>query len=525
MNRLTLLSAAALWLAANTGPSPAAEPYQPDWESLGNYRVPEWYQDAKFGIWPHWGVYSVPAYRGDHAAEWYGRWMHCVEKGETELDGRGRARNEHFEQRGLKTAAFHRKTFDDPARFGYHDLAGLWKAEKWDPEAWAQLAVDAGAKFFCMMAMHHDSFALYGSGLTEWNSVDKGPQRDLCAEMKAAAHRRGLKFGVSNHMAWNSGFFSFYHRNGYAKLPGHEKLEGLYSDGVVDEAYLERWWQRTTEAVDKLEPDLYYFDWGWNKDPWREANYHARFAAHFYNNGIRSGKGKPGDPGVVLCAKRKDIPVHCAVRDLERRQMDDIQEHVWQTDTSISVHSWGYSTEDEYRSADQLIDSLVDIVSKNGVMMLNFGPKADGTVPEEYKAPLLEMGKWLEVNGEAIYATRPWVLFGEGPELENQRQVHDHTLSYTGKHIRFTRNKRNTTLYATALDWPGETMTITMLAAGRLDPATIQSVRLLGSDTGLEWKQTAAGLAITMPAKPATGHAYPVRIEFSGPIPALAQPE
>lgn len=516
MRKLT--SSTSLLLALATGLS--GEFYQPDWESLGDYEVPEWYQDAKFGIWPHWGIYSVPAYRGDHAAEWYGRWIYCQKKGEIPAGQKGRMRNDYYEARGLKTAAFHRETYGDPREFGYHDLADLWKAEKWDPDAWAQLAVDAGAKFFCMMGMHHDGFSLWDSDLTDWDSVERGPQRDLVGEMRDAVRRRGLKFGVSNHFAWNHEFFGFYHRNGFSM--GEKDLAGFYSEGVVDEAYLKRWWKRTTELVDKSDCDLYYFDWGWNQklkahgnNPWKENNFHARFAAYLYNKGIVTGKGGPGSPGVVLCTKRKDVPEHAGVRDLERRQMADIKEHVWQTDTSISVHSWGYSTEDEYRSGDQLIDSLMDIVSKNGVMMLNFGPKADGTIPDEYKRPLLEMGAWLKVCGEAVYSTRPYSTFGEGPPLQDQKKNKDHTIVYTGEHIRFTRSKDNSIIYATALDWPGEIMLIRSFATGEVDLSKVTSVSLLGVDSELKWKQTEEGMRIQLPGKPDYGMAYPVRIAFS----------
>ena len=269
--------------------------------------------------------------------------------------------------------------------------------------------------------------------------------------------------------------------------------------------------------MDKSDCDLYYFDWGWNKPEWREENYHAKFAAYLYNKGIETGKGTFGSPGMVLCSKRNDIPTHAGVRDLERRQMAKIEKDVWQTDTSISVYSWGYSTEDEYRSADQLIDSLIDIVSKNGVMMLNFGPKADGTVPAEYKQPLLDMGAWLKVCGESLYATRPYTVFGEGPDLKDQRAQHDHHTVYTGEHIRFTRNKENNVLYATALGWPGEKMKIQSLA--KADLSGIRSVRLLGAEGDLKWKATADGLEISMSDDPGYGMAYPIRIEFENQLP------
>lgn len=491
--------------------------YEANWDSLGNYEVPEWYQDAKFGIWPHWGIYSVPAFRGDHAAEWYGRWIHCVEKGDTQLDKKGRVRSNYFETRGMKSKAFHEDTYGPVGEFGYHDLIPLWKAEKWDPNAWAQLAVDSGAKFFCMMGMHHDGFALYDSDLTRWNSVGMGPKRNLVGEMRDASRKKGLKFGVSNHFAWNHAFFSYYHRNGLGKV--QPELADFYSEGVVDQAYLERWWTRTIELVDKSDCDLYYFDWGWNSPHWRKENYHAKFASYLYNKGIETGKGTLGSPGMVLCSKQNDIPTDVGVRDLERRQMANIQKEVWQTDTSISVHSWGYSTEDEYRTADQLIDSLLDIISKNGVMMLNFGPKADGTVPAEYKQPLLEMGTWLKICGEAVYATRPFSIFGEGPNLKNQRGKHDHHTVYTGEHIRFTRNKENNVLYATALGWPGEKMLIKSLA--NADLSGIQSVQLLGKEDKLKWEPVPEGLEINMPNDPGYGMAYPIRIEFKKQVPSI----
>lgn len=494
----------------------AEEKFQPTWESLGHYQTPEWYQDAKFGIWPHWGVYSVPAERGDHAAEWYGRWMYSIEKGELRKNHQGKPYNDYYFVEGLKTAQHHRDKYGDPTEFGYHDFVPMWKAEKWDPDEWADLAVASGARFFCMMGMHHDGFCLYDSDLTRWDSVEMGPKRDFMSEIREAIRERGLKFGVSNHFAWNFEFFGFYHRNGFAK--GQEEYADLYSRGVVDDDYLKRWWDRTIELVDKSDCDLYYFDWGWNRGLWHERDYHAKFTSTFYNKSIEAGKGTFADPGVVLCNKQWHIPPQAATKDLERGKMPDIQEHVWQTDTSISINSWGYATSDEYRSADQLIDSLMDIISKNGVMMLNFGPKADGTIPDEYKQPLLDMGAWLKICGEAVYATRPYLVFGESPEKEegDDHPSHDHEVVYTGKDIRFTQSKGGTILYATALDWPGDEMLITSLAGARLH--TIKSVRLLGVEGELKWKKTPEGMLITMPEKPTYGIAYPIRIKFDRKI-------
>lgn len=487
-----------------------AEQYEANWDSLASYQAPEWYQDAKFGIWPHWGIYSVPAFRGtgDFPAEWYGRGMHVIEKG-PEVRPKKNAPdviiNDFYDSRALKQAKHHREVYGGPEKYPYHQFAEQWKAEKWDPEEWAQLAVDSGAKFFCMMAQHHDSFSLYDSEHTEWDSVDKGPRRDLCREVKEAMTKRGLKFGVSNHMAWNATFFKFYHSN-YGHLPGQEQYKDLYSEGVVDDAYIDRWWKRTTEAVDKLEPDLYYFDWGWNTGRLADEGYHQKFGAYFYNKAIEQGKGKFGDPGVVFCTKDRDDPARSTVRDIERGRMGSIQSHVWQTDTSISVHSWGYAVDDEYFSTDELIDQLVDIVSKNGVLMLNFGPKADGTVPTEYKERLLGIGGWLKTCGEAIYATRPYSTYRDNNDRGNVK-------------VRYTRNKDNTTLYATALEWPGETLSLSRLRQGAADSEAIDSVRLLGSDRELEWSQDSKGLHIKLPEQPSYGHAYPVRLKFKGTLP------
>lgn len=485
----------------------AEQVYAPDWKSIaGNYQVPEWYQDAKFGIWPHWGIYSVPAFRGEgYPAEWYGRGIHSIEKGpdiRPKKNDPDTILNQFYDSRSLKQVRHHQTTYGGVEKFGYHEFADQWKAEKFDADEWAQMAVDAGAKFFCMMAQHHDSFSLYDSEHTEWDSVDKGPKRDLCREVKDAMAKRGLKFGVSNHMAWNSTFFNFYHAN-YRDLPEYGKHKDLYSEGVVDDAYIDRWWKRTTEVVDKLQPDLYYFDWGWDTGRLADEGYHQKFAAYYYNRAVNQGKGKHGTPGVVLCTKDHDDPPNCVIRDIERGRMGSIQSNVWQTDTSISVHSWGYSKDDEYHSVDYLIETLVDVVSKNGVLMLNFGPRADGTVAPEYRDRLLAMGKWLKVNGEAVYATRPFSIYRDAQDRRDLK-------------VRYTRSKDNRMLYATAFDWPGETLTLQSLQTGT---DSIKSVRLLGHDQELKWKQDDGGLHITLPEKPDHNHAFSVRIAFDGNIP------
>lgn len=483
--------------------------YEPNAESLTQYKVPDWYLDAKFGIWAIWGVYSVPAYRGTHAAEWYGRWMYCVDDGKPRPEGQ-RVTTESFDTYGLDTAAYHRKTYGDPGEFGYKDFVPMFKAEKWDPEAWAQLAEDSGAKFFTMISEFHDGFAMYDSSYTRWNSVDMGPRRDITGELAQAVRKRGLKFGVSNHLAWNTSFFQFNHRNGFDA----PEAPDLYSVPDPGEAELERWWNRTVELAEKYKPDLYYFDWGWNSkfyEPKRMA-----FASFFYNQAIKNGQGQFGDPGVVLNYKVEGtLPKGSAVLDLERGRLNYIRDMAWQTDTSISDYSWGYATEDRYKSPRQLIHMLVDIVSKNGVLMLAFGPKADGTVPDEYRLPLLAMGDWLKVNGEAIYGTRPWRIHAEGPNAYGAGKRYKGFSTAPSDNpidLRFTR--KGDTLYAICLSWPGKGFTFDTLLVDQVKPGA--KATLLGhGEIGFEVvdRRLAVRISGVEEKQMPCSHAYVIKLE------------
>lgn len=415
----------------------------------------------------------------------------------------------------------------------------MFKAENFNADEWADLCVMGGAKFFTMMGVHHDSFCLWDTKLSKWNSVNMGPKRNLVGEMETAVRKRGLKFGVSNHSAWNYSFFQFNHINGYdAKDPAFKDLygtpiipEGLDKVFIRDdeqegegrvkwlrrslyliqpsERDMNRWLARTKELADMYHPDLYYFDWGMNPPKWESRR--KEFAAHYYNNAIAAGQGAPGDPGVVINYKFKNVfKDGSAVRDIERGGMDEISDMVWQTcDCVYDDHNWGYVPGVAIKPTNTIIDQLMDTISKRGVLMLSFAPKADGSFPEDQKQMMRELGAWLKINGEAVYATRPYVVFGEtGSKTQGADPMK----------IRFTRNKANTTLYATALTWPGDTMLIKTLAAA--DLSGIKSVRLLGIDQELKWTQTEQGLEISMPQKPGYGMAYPVRIQFDQQISA-----
>ena len=484
------------WGAFAQSNHPPGSQYQASYQSLSNYKAPEWYEDAKIGFWVTWGVYSVPAFSGDHAAEWYGRWMYATE--------------ENGEKRGLATHNHHIQTYGDPSVFGYKDFIPMFKAEKFDPDQWADLFVRGGAKFFCMMGAHHDNFAMWNTKLSRFNAVQMGPHRDLVGDIAKAVRARGLKFGVSNHSGWNSGFFQFNILNNYdAKDTAYQDL---YGNPIIEgkkvspsERDLNRWLARTKELCDIYKPDLYYFDWDINGAPFETRR--IDFAAHYYNKAVEWGDGQYGAPGVVLNYKNKAFPVGAAVLDHERGRENAISPMVWQTDDSVYDGSnWSYVPDARIKSANAIIHELVDIVSKNGILMLCFGPKADGTFPEDQRQLMLSIGAWLKVNGEAIYYTRPWNIFGETPDRAPE--------------IRFTHAKDKKVLYAILMDWPKSEIRINSLNTLKLTKNSIKSISVVGTGTKLKWRLDEKGLTINVPKdKPAYGYAYPLKIQFEGQLP------
>ena len=481
--------------------------YTTEHSSLKNYQAPEWYQDAKFGVWAHWGVYSVPAFGGTHAAEWYPRHMYHQENA-----------NGHYKH--------HRKTYGEQKEFGYKDFIPLFKAEKFDPKAWIQLAEDTGAKFYTVVSQHHDGFAMYDSKHTKWNCVNMGPKRDITGELIAAARARGMKVGVSNHFAFNLQYYEWLFKYGG---DWSEEMKDLYSHGGEPDAwYMNRWWNRTSELVEKYNPDLYYFDWGWNRSGLKEAfdGQRERFAAFYYNHSINQGKGVYSNPGVVMNFKGRTLPHEVGVPDVERGGKSKISPIVWQCDTSVSKHSWGYSVKDSYWPTDELVDILVDTVSKNGVMMLNFGPRADGTIPDEFRNPMLEIGQWLKVNGESIYSTRPYVVYGEGPTVKtskNRKKLHKNGFNYKPEDIRFTRNKNNDTLYIIGLKWPHgkKFLEVSSMGSAQFDISSVENISMLGSTEKLSWEQNDSALKLQLPSEAPSDFAHAFKVAFSGKIPSL----
>lgn len=448
-----------------------------DNENLVAYEVPEWYQDAKLGYWAIWGVYSVPAFAGDHAAEWYGRWMYCEDNGS----------DSGYEERGLKIADFHRKKFGDPAEFGYKDFIPMFTAKRFDADKWLDFCVEGGAKFFTMIGVFSDNYCMWDSDSNPFNSMDTTPQRDFVAELQEATKKRGLHFGLSNHSAWNGTFFEYNHINqGDAVLPDDI---WLYGSGEVDQAAVDRWWMQTIEMADKYQPDLYYFDWCWNLSPLFERKRYD-FLEHYYNEALKWNGTKYPSPEVVVNYKnRTKLPYGSAVLDLERGGMENIEAEVWQNDTSIGITSWSYVPGEKYRSPNQIIDMLMDVISKNGVLMLAFGPKADGSIPPYAKRSIGNVGDWLKINGEAVYATRPWTIFGEGVTIPNEGMGGDE-VEYVAEDVRFTRSKDNTTLYITFLGYPdGGEGVIKSLKSGNIDLSTLDTIELLGSNSTIEVSQ------------------------------------
>jgi alpha-L-fucosidase len=461
----------------------AAGPFRDSWDSLTNYKLAQWYEDAKFGVFIHWGVYSVPAF----GSEWYPRNMYRQDSNEFK---------------------HHLEVYGPQAAFGYKDFIPRFKAEKFSAAGWAELLRKSGARFVVPVAEHHDGFPMYDSGLTEWCAGKMGPRRDIIGELAAAVRKEGMVFGLSSHRAEHWWFF-----NGGMQFDSDVKdprFAGLYGPAQPDKtqpdrAFIDDWLARTCELVDKYKPQLVWFDW-WIEQPVFQP-YLQKFGAFYYN---RAAQWKQG---VAVNYKNKSWPEKAAVLDIERGQLAGIRPIFWQTDTSISKNSWGYVEKQEYRTPDSIVDDLVDIVSKNGALLLNIGPRPDGTIPEPEQQILLEVGKWLSVNGEAIYGTRPWKVFGEGPTEVVGGSFNDtKRREFTYEDIRFT--SKGPTLYAIALSWPNSgSVTIKSLAAGsRLAFRKITKIELLGSRARLQWSPDTTGLIVKLPAKKPCDYAFALRI-------------
>src|SRR5271165_3193845 len=455
-------------------------PFRPDWESLQKYQVPEWYKDAKFGIFIHWGVYSVPAF----GSEWYPREMY---------------------RQGSEVYQHHVATYGPQDKFGYKDFIPMFKAEHFDPAAWARLFKESGAKYVVPVAEHHDGFAMYDSGLSDWTAAKMGPRRDVIGELAQAVRAEGLHFGTSSHRVEHNFFLgvgrsfpSDINDPQYAAFygPAHRWLEAKHGTPLandftyVSSAWADDWLARSSEIVEKYHPDIMYFDWWIGQASIRPDL--TRFAAFYYNDSL-----KYGDHVGVINYKDWAVEENSAVLDLERGQLGDIRPLYWQTDTSVSNKSWGYIKDDTFKTPQFVVQQLIDIVSKNGNLLLNIGPRSDGTIPEEVQSVLRDVGSWLKVNGEAIYGTRPWKIYGEGPTKVAAGSFHDtDTAGYTPEDFRFTT--KGNKLYAIELGWPssGEAI-LHSLGGAAMKGQKIGSIVLLGSEAKLGFQQQTDAFGFT----------------------------
>ncbi len=512
----------------------APGPFKPDWESLkAGYRTPDWFRDAKFGLWAHWSAQCVP-----EAGDWYARGMYL---------------------QGDRSYKHHLEHYGHPADTGFMEIDNLWKAENWNPGDLLDLYKSAGAKYFVALANHHDNFDNYASKFHDWNSTRVGPKQDLIGIWAKAARARGLKFGVSNHSAhawhWFQPAYGYdpegpragerydawkltkYDGKGkwwdgldpqelYAgalmPMPDRDGPDGLKTikdanawheshDRVWNEApplgnpaFVRQWYLRCKDLIDSYQPDLIYFD---NFDlPLGQAG--LDIAAHFYNASMQWHGGRL--EGVINAKALPEDRRAAITEDVERGFRTDIEPHPWQTDTCIG--DWHYNRarfdNKSYMGAAAVIHRLCDVVSKNGNLLLSIPVRGDGTIDSEEHRIVEQIGTWTQRFGEAIYGTRPWRQAGEGPtQVTGGIMNEGNAKAFTAEDIRFTTKDK--ALYAMTLGRPAEMVTIASLAH-----ATVRRVEVVGSSAPLSFRQDAAGLHIRVPE--AASHDFGVALKITG---------
>ena len=508
--------------------STAAEPvavgkFKPSWDSLKQYQVPEWFRDAKFGIWAHWGPQCEPA-----MGDWYARHLYF----------------ENGPLWGANVTAFHRQTYGHPSQAGFKDVIHRWKAEKWDPDKLVALYKRAGAQYFFALANHHDNLDLWDSKYQPWNSVRVGPQKDIIAGWAKAARANGLKFGVSVHAAhawsWYEPTQGADKKGPFAGVPYDGKLtakdgkgtwwEGLdpqdlyeqrhapapnFDDpGMIhkrwewgngeptpDQTYCEKFYNRTVDLINRYQPDLIYFD-DTALPLWPVSDSGLKIAAHFYNRNLQWH----GDDGVMFNKILDADQRQCMAWDIERGTGNTIEPQPFQTDTCIGNWHYEQKIHDEhgYKSAKTVVHTLIDVVSKNGNLLLNIPLRGDGTPDDDELAIVEGIAQWMQVNQEAIHGTRPWKILGEGPRmmetapLEGPGFNEGKSKPYTAEDVRFTT--KGGTLYAIVMGVPTGSVQIKSLGTGaKLLQQPIADVTLLGSSEKLKWSQAADALHIEAP--------------------------
>jgi alpha-L-fucosidase len=489
---VALTGAAGIAALTNADAVQGAPQFTPDLDSFQQYKTPDWFRDAKLGIWACWGPEAVP-----EMGDWYARNMYI----------QGHEQYEH-----------HLKTYGHPSKMGYKDIVPLWKGENWDPDRLMGLYKKAGAKYFCAIAQHHDNIDCWNSRFHRWNSVKMGPRKDIIGTWRSVARKHGLRFGVTEHLGASWNWFGVSHgadKTGpLAGIPydgANPAYDELYHTGNANsdwkawyrnapEAYQIEWFNRIKDLVDSYQPDLLYSD---GSLPF--GKYGRELLAHFYNtNTQRNGKLE----AVYNCKKNDDggqFADGMCVRDMERGVFDVIRPEPWQTDTCVG--DWYYKRDIVYKTPTTVIQMLIDIVSKNGNLLLNFPVRADGTLDATEERILESLGEWMAANAEAIYGTRPWKVCGEGQKGPAGAMFNEGELSYTAEDIRFTA--KDSSLFAFALGWPTSGQLLIRSLAG----TSVHSVNLLDGGDSLKFNQTAEGLAVQLPSQQRGDHAFALRIQ------------
>ena len=458
----------------------AQGPYEANWASLMNAPVPSWFRKSRLGIFTHWGPYSVAKYH-----DWYARNMYIP----------GSPEFEH-----------HRKTWGSHDQFGYKDFIPLLTGEKFDPKEWIQLFKAAGAGYIFPVAEHHDGFQMYDSQLSDWNSVNMGPRRDVLGELKDEAERQGLVFCTSTHRAEHWFFMSHgLSFDSDIKQPMHKgdlywpampekELSDLYSEPAPDDEYLNDWLARTAEIILQYQPKLLYFDW-WIQHrafkPWMQ-----RLAAFYYNCGRQWGED------VLICYKHDAMAFGSGIVEVERGSLEGTVPYAWQTDTAVARNSWCHSDFADYKTSNEIICTLVDVVSKGGNLLLNVGPAADGSIPLQDRKILQDLAAWMQINGEAIQGAGCWRTFAEGPTMAAGGKFQEGVMAYTSADYRFTVN--NGAIYAVCMCCPADgSYTIRTFRTSddaNLAPfqGIISGVEILGCGP-VDWNVDGEGLHIFAP--------------------------
>jgi alpha-L-fucosidase len=488
------LLAISMTITGQQGKLPVANgPYKPSDESLKQYQYPEWFRDAKFGIWSHWGPQAVPR-QGD----WYARRMY---------------------QEKDPAYKYHLEHYGHPSQFGFKDIIPLWKAERWDPEKLMELYKKAGAKYFVSMGTHHDNFFLWNSKINRWNSVNMGPKKDVVGLWQEAAKKQGLKFGVSEHLGASFTWYQAAHgsdkQGSKAGIPydgANLNNQDLYHAAAAPDdkewltnnpAFQLDWYRSIKELVDNYQPDLLYSD---SKMPFEDVG--RTLISYYYNQDMTKNKGIL--QAVYTC---KQPSGGLWVQDVERGVLDTVSAYPWQTDTSIG--DWYYRTGQKYKTSTEVIQMLVDIVSKNGNLLINVVQTPEGDLEPDMLKILEEIGEWTSANGEGIYGSRPWKIYGEKPADKSPVKLgrFDENFGFSSKDIRFTI--KGNTLYAYCLGKPESDILIRSLSkSSKHADKPVASVALVGSSEKISWKQTADALIIKKPSKMPAWQVTGFKIEF-----------